>query len=386
MLFFITSLLLNACKAPVLEKQPLSGDGHTLTAREIIDKNLDTLGGADRIRAIHTLMIDCLSGSALLTPTEKTTIYLKKPDLLKQESLYRLIVNNGKHCISNAGGKKTVLQDENLEGIRYRLGFYHNAFSLLAWEPFFPSAELVEIKEYGSGSQYVLNFPGAVNGRDLIAYIDAKTFLIDRLVYTVAQAGAGLLTVVNRLRDYKEFAGIQVPTRLVYDKVGWEEAPSHFIIEDLAFNPEIDDTVFENDDMDFGEVASDGEQLKGEMRGTSEDTILTNIRLEDLATIGVQELDWVDVRTDGASIRARVLRNIQASAKVLKHDELYLCGYPISGYPRLMIMSLGLVVQEQIPYARGRALYVTKSDEQKESQETIQDEAKPTQGGDHDQE
>ncbi len=80
-----------------------------------------------------------------------------------------------------------------LEGMRYRLGFYHNAFSLLNWEQYFDTAELAGVKDYGLARQYELRFPGAENGHDLRVYVDAESMLIDRLVYLKSQEGAGLL-------------------------------------------------------------------------------------------------------------------------------------------------------------------------------------------------
>lgn len=369
LIFMILLLLFPACVADKGVDDPSSNAAREqptkeiiakeITAREIIEKNLKAVGGAEKIRAIDTLKVHCLSGSALLPATEETTLYLRKPDTMKQESLYRIMLCKDGRISFNAGGTRRTLSKGNIEGVNYRRGFYHNAFSLLNWESCFPSVKLAGKKDYGATSQYVLTFPAAESGRDLIAYIDTKTFLIDRLVYTITQEGAKQLNVVNRLRDYKEYGGILMPTRLVFDKVGWEESPRQFVIRDVEVNPEIDDAIFESDEIDFGELTCTKGSVIGEMRGTSEDTILTNIALEDLAKIGVKELDWVRMTAGDASIEARVLKNIQASARVLKHDEMYLCGYPISGYPRLMIMSLGLVVQEQIPFVQGGKLTVT---------------------------
>jgi|GEM_PF-6191052 len=50
------------------------------TAREVLDKHLDAVGGAEKIRNVESLIFEVASGSALLPPGEEAVLYLKKPD------------------------------------------------------------------------------------------------------------------------------------------------------------------------------------------------------------------------------------------------------------------------------------------------------------------
>ena len=129
------------------------------TAQEVIERNLAALGGEGRLRAVKAMTIKGTTGSALLTGGQDVTLYLQKPDMMKQEGLFQIYLYDGWRVIFNNGGSKSALAGTDLEEYRYRLGFYHNCFSLLKWEESFPSAVLEGVKRYGPARQYVVRFP-----------------------------------------------------------------------------------------------------------------------------------------------------------------------------------------------------------------------------------
>ena len=46
----------------------------------------------------------------------------------------------------------------------------------------------------------------------------------------------------------------------------------------------------------------------------------------------------------------------------IKPEELYLCGYPISGYPRLMLMDPGGEAVARVPCEKGDPVIVTRAE------------------------
>lgn len=355
--FLIVPLLLFGCAAP---------EPQGPTAQEIIAKNLDAVGGAEKIRAIHCMTIKGLTGSALLPPTEEITLFLEKPDKMRQQGLFRIILCRDGKVFYNSAGEERELTGNALDGLNYRLGFYHNAMSLLKWENAFATAQLEGMKRYGPSDQYVLRFPGAVNGHDMHVYIDAKTYLIDRLVYRIRQDGAGTLQVVNSLRDYKEFAGIRFPSRVVYDKVGWEEGPSQFVLNEVEVNPKLEEGLFDNAKIDFGTVTWDGDTVTGEIMGIMNGSLLTNITLEEIVGHGNEILSWMDLTVNDTKLQVKILKNIQTSASHIKPGEIYLCTYPFSQYPRLMLMAPSVDVSEKIPCKEGDKLILTPVKEEQQ--------------------
>lgn len=352
---------LTACAStpePVAEPLP----ARPATAQAIIARNLEALGGAGPIRGIETMVVRGGTGSALLTSAEDVTLYLARPDRFKQQGLFSVVLADDGRLVFNDGVESAEISGSNAEELGYRLGFYHNAFSLLKWEQYFPRAELVGIKRYGPTEHYELRLPGAENGRDLLVYVDAETFLVDRIVFTISHPEAHQLKIVNRLRDFEEFEGILMPTRLVYDKVGWEASPSHFLIREVEINRALDDGLFADAEVDFGSLSVEQGTIRGQIRGVLDGALLTNVRLEDMAEMGVELKQWLQVRVGEHEVRARLLDNIQASATEVRPEEVYLCRYPISRYPRLMLMGFGVDVEAALPCQVGDELVLTVDD------------------------
>ena len=104
------------------------------TAQEIIAGNLEAVGGAERVRAIRTMVITGGAGSALLGTPEELTLFLARPDRFKQQGLFSTVLADGGRLLANDGVEESEITGSSAEELGYRLGFYHNAFSLLKWE------------------------------------------------------------------------------------------------------------------------------------------------------------------------------------------------------------------------------------------------------------
>jgi hypothetical protein len=352
-----------ACVSQDRAEEPAApGTGICKTAREVIEKNLAAIGGRERIRNVRAMTVKGSYGSTLLPSGQEVTLYLERPDRMKQDATFRVLLSNGNRLVYNNGGTEVQLPPENVKDIRYRIGFYHDCFSLLKWEEAFPRAELLEVKEYGPVKQYAIRFPGAEEGEDLLAYVDADTFLVDRLVYTVPHPDARELKVVNQLRDYETFEGIRFPTRVIFDKVGWEAGPNQLVIREVEINPDLEPGLFDSAEIEFGSLVREGDAVRGEIFGIMDGTPLTNVRPEDLAAIGIRDKDWVNVEVGEVRMKVRLLVDIQRSPMEIKPEELYLCGYPISGYPRLMLMDPGGEAVARVPCEKGDTVVVTRAE------------------------
>lgn len=331
-----------------------------LTARQIITRNLEAVGGIDRISSVSSMALHGASGSALLPPSEKVTLYLAAPDRLKQVGAFRIILCDGEDCVVNNGETTKPITGRSAEGLEYRLGFYHRCFSLLAWREHFDAAELVGLKRYGPTRQYEIRLPKAESGSDLMVYVDAETYLVDRLVYTVSQEGAGVLKVVNQLRDWTTVDGIMMPMRIVFDTIGWETTPTHFVVDEIEINPKLPQGLFEDAVINFGSLSVEPGVVRGEVFGDMDGMILVNIREQDLEKAGIEVKGWVDLRVgEDIELEVRYLSNIQRSAADIKPDEIYLTTYPISLYPRMMLLGWEKDLAETIPCSKGDSVVVT---------------------------
>ena len=88
-------------------------------------------------------------------------------------------------------------------------------------------------------------------------------------------------------------------------------------------------------------------------------SLLTNLREQDLAEAGIEELDWLELAVGDSRLKVRYLSNIQRSAAHIKPEEIYITTYPISGFRRLMLLGWGFDVSEKIPCAKGDELLLS---------------------------
>ena len=342
---------------PAIEAPPFE-QARCATAREVLDRYFEAIGGRERFEAIRSLRIEGGSGSALVETTQDVTLFLEKPDRLRQQGGFRIVLHDGNRTIMNNGARQYELQGSTLEEFGYRLGFYHAGFSLLKWADHFEAARLTGFRTFGKTGQYEITLPGAENGRDLKVHIDADTFLVDRIVFTISHPQAQELTIVNKLMDYKDFDGLLLPTHLVYDKVGWETSPTRFLVRSVAFDPVLDEALFADATIDFGKLVIEEGVLSGEIRDGRDGVLYTNVRHEDLATLGVRHGGWMDLTVGETTLKVRYLNNIQRSATLIEPEVIYLCEYSILQYPRLLLMAPGIDACARIPCKPGDALRI----------------------------
>ena len=93
------------------EEDPETND-EPKTAQEVIARNLKAVGGAERIGAVKTMALHGASGSALLPPSERVTVYLAAPNRLKQVGAFRIILCDGTRCVNNKGETTEAVKAE----------------------------------------------------------------------------------------------------------------------------------------------------------------------------------------------------------------------------------------------------------------------------------
>ncbi|MFH2001375.1 MAG: hypothetical protein ABIK28_16960 [Planctomycetota bacterium] len=379
-LVFVFTWLVMAAGLPLRagegeEDRPAEVKAQCTTAIEVIERNLEAVGGREKIRTIESLIIEGELEGVDPPPRRKVTLYAKKPDRLRQEGLFSVTVFNGKGFVNESKGMPVPLTESDEDELRYRIGFIHNSFTLLKWEPLFSKAELKGIKRYGPVEQYVILFPDGQNGHDFVAYIDSETFLIDRIVFLIRHAKAKTLKVVNRLREYQRFEGIMMPTFIIYDRVGWKALPSQFQVRRVTVNPGLEDALFESPEIRLGFATRDGNRLNCEVMGkTEEGYLLTNARDDDLSALAIHDHERVRLDVAGRTVEVTYLQTIQAGAGKIDRNEIYLCRYPGLDYPRLILISLAKNVEQEIPCRVCDALVLSRLDTK------TQEERNPNQG------
>lgn len=361
---FFIALLYILVAGPAAWAQP--PEQETTTAGEIIAKCLAAAGGEEKLGAVRTVVIKGSQGISILDPPpDKVTVFLKKPDRLKMVGDYQNTIFDGKAAFIDNGDEQTPLPEEGLKDLKFKVAVGLNAYSLLTWKARFDTAEFEGKKKYGPHEEYIIKFPKAMNEEDLFVHIDAKTLLIDRLVYLVPHPKAKKVKMVTRFRDWRDVGGLKMPYHTLFDMVGWSGQSTHFKAESIEINPEIEDDFLCESMIDFGYLVCGEDRIEGEARGSYFGFLQSNIRGKDLEKIGVNDGDLIKITVGDRSVEAIYVADIMASADKIKPEDIHFVHYPRSGYPRLMLLSRGVPAEELLTFETGDRVIVTRQGAEK---------------------
>ncbi len=241
----LASALENAPAAPT----PPESAAPTLTASEIVEKNIAARGGVEKWDAIKSLAwIGHIESERLGGQTVRFSLEEVRPN----KSRFDIISAHPSQRIFDGKKGWSVHQKET--------GFPDV-------EPFSELEEKFAREEPGLGGPLITyrnqHTPLALLGRDGIegrqcyrlgarvpsgalqlVWVDAETFLevrFDRPTYS-RDGHPGMVSLYYR--DYKEQGGLKVPTVLEIGAGGSDAKPDRLVIERVAINPEISDARF----------------------------------------------------------------------------------------------------------------------------------------------
>jgi outer membrane lipoprotein-sorting protein len=219
------------------------------SAAEIVEKNAAARGGLQAWRAVGTM---AWAGHAEVgsAPGRQLAFMLeqKRPDKTRFEIDYQ-----GQKSVrifdGSAGWKLRNAANGRLEASAYdedELRFAHGAQviegPLMDYVAKGSVVSLAGTGEVDGRRAYVLDVKLPSGGKHLV-WVDAQNFLELRHDREVrGKSGeSGMVTVL--MRDYREFAGLQIPTTI--ETAGTAQRPAHkLVIERVALNPELDDSMF----------------------------------------------------------------------------------------------------------------------------------------------
>jgi hypothetical protein len=352
-------------------------------ALKVIKRHLEAVGGAEKLAGIRSIKMTGGMTYPGYPPTDMATFYFKAPGRYRQESATQVVVYSEEKKAFDNGAGETPLTPEREGSIDYLTTLGINGFTLLAWEEHFDRAEYLGKKSYGETEQYVVLLPGAQDGQDVTVHFDAETYLLDRVVFNVPDPKAQYVKKVSRFRDYQSLAGLQVPTNIYADYVGWRERDGQLVIQDMELNPVVDDDVFKEARLDFGVLKKEGDSLTGEVRATRFGILHSNISDENLASIGVGDADWILITLGESSIKAQYVKDYVPGPDSPPPTTNSFLIHPQAQYNRMILLPApGTNFQETFPFETGDTLVITKTEpeEPAEAEEEAQDEEERAQG------
>jgi|GEM_PF-2137941 len=331
-------------------------------ALKVIAKNLEALGGESKLRQIRSLIFEGAQGMMIIKPTEKSTYYMQKPHRMKRVGGMDVVLCDGDKMVFDTGSGETPLPAALRADVAFMVPLMCHGFSLLSFEKHFAGAEYLGKKRFGPRAEYVVRLPRAVDGRDLDIHIDCATCLIDRLVFEVPHAQTKLIKCVCRLRDFKPFEGIQFPTTILFEKVGWKEEGNQILLDSIDVNPELPEGIFADAKVDLGPVTiHDDGTLEGRIQTARWGILHSNLSHENMAAIGVGDRGRITITVKDHAVEARYYATFDPGARAMATTHLF-CVHPQANYPRLLLLPKpGADMTVELPFKVGDAVIVSKA-------------------------
>lgn len=242
--------LLGACIAPAVFAQAAP----SIAAAEIIEKNASARGGVDAWRRLQTMAWTGYVESGA-TPGRKLPFLLeqKRPNKTRfelvtdgQRSIRMYDGSGGWKLRTNPANGRPELSPYSDDELRYARGSQVIDGPLM---DYVAKGGVVTVSGHGEAEghpAYIVDVKLPSGGNHRI-WVDARTFLEVRHDRQV-RSDVGQMGMVTMLfRDYREFEGVQIPTR-IETGAAIGASPNKLVIERVALNPELDDRAFARPD------------------------------------------------------------------------------------------------------------------------------------------
>ncbi|MEQ8361220.1 MAG: insulinase family protein [Cyclobacteriaceae bacterium] len=217
---------------PELEKALPEG----LTAKNVIDKYIQEIGGAKRANEIKSLMMIYKAqamGAELTMTVNKSAPNKSVLEISANGVTFQKVVSNGKEAIISSMGQTVPMDTETREKT-----FFESAiFPELALEG--TSTKLISIEKVDGKDAYAIEFT-LTSGGTSTYYYDTETGLKVKQTENL-ETPQGTMVSTTTYSDYKEVDGIRFP-----QKIGQQQGPMGFTFElvEVKVNPELKDALF----------------------------------------------------------------------------------------------------------------------------------------------
>jgi outer membrane lipoprotein-sorting protein len=217
----------------------IAAAAHAQTVDEIIAKNIQGKGGAEKLRSVQSLKLSGrLSGRGMEAPF---TIWSKRPNMARQETQMQgqtmVRAFDGTTAWMMIGTDAQEVAGPQATSTREQAEFDS---PLLDYKTKGSTIELVGSETLGTAKVYHLKL--TTKGGQVQHYmLDADTGLERQTSVTLDQGGQPV-TVVSDLSDYRDVDGIKVPFTVKQTVNG--TPVSQLTVEKVEFNAPIDDAIF----------------------------------------------------------------------------------------------------------------------------------------------
>jgi len=274
---------------------------------EIIMKNLQAVGGKERLEEIYNLSIK-IGDNIFISNREGKMKVLKG----KNPAWVEVLVVDGFRVRKNS-----IKGMEDISGIDRILSIFQSMLfsGVFSLRGFGEGLQYNGIKSFGIKKFH--EFEAKVDEGRIHLYIDSDDFLLKRAVINFLSPRKEKVEVNYDFGQYTEYNGLKIPFSWFVSRVG--SRGILYEIEELKFNEKIEEGFFENMSINIGNVMVSKGELKGniidfyERQGRT--FIVTNWTAECFEKAGIGTGDTVNFRVLGKDFEFNFFKDIEEARK-----------------------------------------------------------------------
>lgn len=219
---------------PSLSKLP-----EGLTAKKVLEKYIDAIGGMDKIRAIQKMtmtMEASVMGQTMNMEISKMAPNKSLTEVKMAGNVMQKIVFDGeKGAMSGMQGNQEVTGDAALD-----MAMGSAIVEELVYLRDDISTELVAVEQVDGKDAYGVEVKSPA-GKVSVRYYDAESGLLVKVSNTV-EGPQGAMTLTSDFGDYKEFGGVLFATSLTQPMN--PQIKMNIAVKEIVVNPDLDEAIF----------------------------------------------------------------------------------------------------------------------------------------------
>jgi len=282
-----------------------------MTAAQIIQKNVEAVGGEEALEAVKNMVIEIqnpyyqqIVSFYYITSDGKGKIVYTNDDLVWMVAT----INGGDFKVNSALPPENITP---LDKVRARCftKLFGGVFSL---KNFKDNLKAEGIKKYGPEKHYVLST--SMDDHGIKFHIDTQDFLLKRLLITGGDAESGKYQASYEFGPFNENNGLNVPNAFFSSTIGVPGGGNvRQEFRNMKTNIDIPPDFFHKRELSFGKVSWKdpvlfGNGISSTPRGPYY-VIITNWSVKDMEKAGLQSMDKIKVKIDATEIDALYIAN-----------------------------------------------------------------------------
>ena len=218
----------------------LAGAQDLPAAKDLISNYIKVIGGEDKIKSVESMRVLGSMENPAMGMTMEMEMVQKAPNMLYMKMTIPNMgeittgFNGETGWVLNPMTGPMLLEGDQLKDVQKQADLYSD----LKYDDLYPTQETVEKLTFADEEAYKVRLVDT-DGKESFQYFSAKSGL---MIGSEAEQTSemGTMVVVSEIREYKDFDGFKVPTKMVQKMMGMEMTMN---MNEVTFG-DVDESVF----------------------------------------------------------------------------------------------------------------------------------------------